>query len=192
MKIIAGLGNPGKEYRATRHNIGFEAVDYIAYDLGIYIDERKHKALLGKGIFAGEKVIFLKPQTYMNLSGESVRAALDYYKLTNEDLIVIYDDISLDVGDIRIRTKGSAGGHNGIKSIISHLGTDVFDRIKIGVGDKPKGYDLADYVLGKFKGNEVKNMEEAVINAKKALELMLQNENEKAMNLFNRKKKEID
>lgn len=192
MKIIAGLGNPGKEYRATRHNIGFEAVDYIAYDLGIYIDKRKHKALLGKGIFAGEKVIFLKPQTYMNLSGESVRAALDYYKLTNEDLIVIYDDISLDVGDIRIRTKGSAGGHNGIKSIISHLGTDVFDRIKIGVGDKPKGYDLADYVLGKFKGNEVKNMEEAVINAKKALELMLQNENEKAMNLFNRKKKEID
>jgi hypothetical protein len=192
MKIIAGLGNPGKEYRATRHNIGFEAVDYIAYDLGIYIDERKHKALLGKGIFAGEKVIFLKPQTYMNLSGESIRAALDYYKLTNEDLIVIYDDISLDVGEIRIRTKGSAGGHNGIKSIISHLGTDVFDRIKIGVGDKPKGYDLADYVLGKFKENEVKNMEEAVINAKKALELMLQNEEEKAMNLFNRKKKEID
>ncbi len=192
MKIIAGLGNPGKEYRATRHNIGFEAVDYIAYDLGIYIDERKHKALLGKGIFAGEKVIFLKPQTYMNLSGESIRAALDYYKLTNEDLIVIYDDISLDVGEIRIRTKGSAGGHNGIKSIISHLGTDVFDRIKIGVGDKPKGYDLADYVLGKFKKNEVKNMEEAVINAKKALELMLQNEEEKAMNLFNRKKKEID
>jgi aminoacyl-tRNA hydrolase len=192
MKIIAGLGNPGKEYRATRHNIGFEAVDYIAYDLGIYIDERKHKALLGKGIFAGEKVIFLKPQTYMNLSGESIRAALDYYKLTNEDLIVIYDDISLDVGEIRIRTKGSAGGHNGIKSIISHLGTDVFDRIKIGVGDKPKGYDLADYVLGKFKENEVKNMEEAVINAKKALKLMLQNEEEKAMNLFNRKKKEID
>lgn len=192
MKIIAGLGNPGKEYRATRHNIGFEAVDYIAYDLGIYIDERKHKALLGKGIFAGEKVIFLKPQTYMNLSGESIRAALDYYKLTNEDLIVIYDDISLDVGEIRIRTKGSAGGHNGIKSIISHLGTDVFDRIKIGVGDKPKGYDLADYVLGKFKENEVKNMKEAVINAKKALELMLQNEEEKAMNLFNRKKKEID
>ena len=192
MKIIAGLGNPGKEYRATRHNIGFEAVDYIAYDLWIYIDERKHKALLGKGIFAGEKVIFLKPQTYMNLSGESIRAALDYYKLTNEDLIVIYDDISLDVGEIRIRTKGSAGGHNGIKSIISHLGTDVFDRIKIGVGDKPKGYDLADYVLGKFKENEVKNMEEAVINAKKALELMLQNEEEKAMNLFNRKKKEID
>jgi len=192
MKIIAGLGNPGKEYRATRHNIGFEAVDYIAYDLGIYIDERKHKALLGKGIFAGEKVIFLKPQTYMNLSGESIRAALDYYKLTNEDLIVIYDDISLDIGEIRIRTKGSAGGHNGIKSIISHLGTDVFDRIKIGVGDKPKGYDLADYVLGKFKENEVKNMEEAVINAKKALELMLQNEEEKAMNLFNRKKKEID
>jgi aminoacyl-tRNA hydrolase len=192
MKIIAGLGNPGKEYRATRHNIGFEAVDYIAYDLGIYIDERKHKALLGKGIFAGEKVIFLKPQTYMNLSGDSIRAALDYYKLTNEDLIVIYDDISLDIGEIRIRTKGSAGGHNGIKSIISHLGTDVFDRIKIGVGDKPKGYDLADYVLGKFKENEVKNMEEAVINAKKALELMLQNEEEKAMNLFNRKKKEID
>ena len=192
MKIIAGLGNPGKEYRATRHNIGFEAVDYIAYDLGIYIDERKHKALLGKGIFAGEKVIFLKPQTYMNLSGESIRAALDYYKLTNEDLIVIYDDISLDVGEIRIRTKGSAGGHNGIKSIISHLGTDVFDRITLGVGDTPKGYDLADYVLGKFKENEVKNMEEAVINAKKALKLMLQNEEEKAMNLFNRKKKEID
>ena len=128
----------------------------------------------------------------MNLSGDSIRAALDYYKLTNEDLIVIYDDISLDIGEIRIRTKGSAGGHNGIKSIISHLGTDVFDRIKIGVGDKPKGYDLADYVLGKFKENEVKNMEEAVINAKKALELMLQNEEEKAMNLFNRKKKEID
>ena len=146
MKVIVGLGNPGKKYDNTRHNIGFEALDYIADKEGISINTGKHKALIGTGYMGGEKVLLVKPQTFMNLSGESLRPIMDFYKLEPEDFIIIHDDIDLDVGRLRIRRKGSAGGHNGLKSIISHLGSMDFPRVKIGVGEKPKGYDLADYV----------------------------------------------
>ena len=190
MYIIVGLGNPTKEYQNTRHNIGFDVIDKLAERFSITVLEKKHKALIGKGIINGQKVILAKPQTYMNLSGESVRELIDYYKVDEEtELIVIYDDISLDVGQLRIRKKGSAGGHNGIKSIIQHLGTDAFPRIKMGVGEKPKGYDLADYVLGHFKKEERVIMDESVVTATKAVELMVIDEIGEAMNLYNKKAK---
>ena len=140
MYIIVGLGNPGKEYQNTRHNIGFDVIDEIAERNNIAMGEKKHKAIIGKGFVAGQRVILVKPQTFMNLSGESVRDAIDFYKVDEKtELIVISDDISLDVGQIRIRKKGSAGGHNGLKNIILHLGHDDFQRVKMGVGEKPKG-----------------------------------------------------
>ena len=155
MFIIVGLGNPDKQYEGTRHNVGFEVIDAIAEKYNISVDTKKHRAYVGKGIIEGCKVILAKPQTYMNLSGESVWSLVYFYKIMPEDeLLIIYDDVSLDVGQLRIRKKGSAGGHNGIKSIISHLGSSEFPRIKVGVGEKPKDYDLADYVLGKFSKAE--------------------------------------
>lgn len=188
MYIIVGLGNPGKEYQGTRHNIGFQVIDYIAEKAGISMLERKHKAMVGKGMLHGQKVILAKPQTYMNLSGESVRELVDYYKIDwEEELIVISDDISLDVGGIRIRKKGSAGGHNGLKNIIQHLSGDGFTRIKMGVGEKPKGYDLADYVLGHFTSEEQKTMEEAVKKAEESIGVMLQDGVDMAMNRYNSK-----
>lgn len=188
MFIIVGLGNPTKEYEGTRHNVGFAVIDAIAEKYNISVTERKNRAFCGKGIINGQKVLLAKPQTYMNLSGESVRGLLDYYKIDEEsELIVIYDDISLDVGQLRIRKKGSAGGHNGIKNIISHLGTDVFQRIKVGVGEKPKEYDLADYVLGHFSKAEKEVMEDGYMRAIEAVELMLQGETDMAMNQFNKK-----
>jgi PTH1 family peptidyl-tRNA hydrolase len=190
MYIIAGLGNPTKEYENTRHNIGFMAIDYLADKYGISLLECKHKALLGKGIINGNKVILVKPLTYMNLSGEAIRSVIDYYKIDEtEELVVIYDDISLDVGQLRIRKKGSAGGHNGIKNIIAHLGHDTFKRIKIGVGEKPKGYDLVDYVLGHFTSDELKIMNESFKDVDGVVNLMLEGEVDKAMNDFNSKKK---
>ena len=193
MYIIVGLGNPTKEYQNTRHNIGFDVIDKLADINNITVLEKKHKALVGKGIINGQKVILAKPQTYMNLSGESVRELVDYYRVDEEtELIVIYDDISLDVGQLRIRKKGSAGGHNGIKSIIQHLGHDVFPRIKMGVGEKPKGYDLADYVLGHFKKEERVIMDESVVTATKAIELMVIDEIGEAMNLYNKKAKQVE
>jgi len=159
MFIIIGLGNPGREYQNTRHNVGYLTVDAIADAYGIDILEKKHKAIIGKGVIDGRKVILVKPLTYMNLSGESVREVTDYYKTDPKtEILVIYDDTSMPVGQLRIRKKGSAGGHNGIKNIISHVG-DVFPRIKIGIGEKPKGYDLADYVLGHFTDDEKKTRE---------------------------------
>ena len=164
MFIIAGLGNPTREYEGTRHNVGFDVIDRLAARYNIDVDVKKHRALIGKGMIAGQKVILAKPQTYMNLSGESIRSILDYYKVDPEtELIVIYDDISLDVGKLRIRAKGSAGGHNGIKNIIAHVGGSVFPRIKVGVGEKPPKYDLADYVLGHFSKAEQELMEEGYI-----------------------------
>ena len=161
MFIIAGLGNPTLRYEGTRHNVGFDVIDLLADKYNIAVDTRKGRALIGKGIIEGHKAILAKPQTYMNLSGESIRSLADYYKIDEEEeLIVLYDDVSLDIGQLRIRKKGSAGGHNGIKSIIQHLGTDVFMRVKIGVGEKPKKYDLADYVLGHFTKAEREQMEE--------------------------------
>ncbi len=190
MYIIAGLGNPTREYENTRHNIGFMSIDYLADKYGISLMESRHKALIGKGIINGNKVVLVKPLTYMNLSGEAVRSVIDYYKVDEkEELIVIYDDISLDVGQLRIRKKGSAGGHNGIKNIIAHLGHDIFMRIKIGVGEKPKGYDLVDYVLGHFTTDELKIMNESFKDVDSAVNLMLEGEVDKAMNDFNAKKK---
>ena len=188
--MIVGLGNPGKEYAHTRHNVGFETIDILADRMGIEVEEKKHKGLCGKGILAGQKVILLKPQTYMNLSGESVRAAADFYKVDPEDILVIYDDISLEPGQLRLRGKGSAGGHNGIKNIIAHLGTQVFQRVKIGVGEKPKNYDLKDFVLGHFSKAEQELMEEGCQHSVQAVELMLEGEIQAAMNEFNRKKRE--
>ena len=148
MILIVGLGNPGKQYEHTRHNVGFDVIDVMADKYNISVTEKKHKALCGKGIIEGQKVVLAKPQTFMNLSGESVAELLNFYKSDPEtELIVIFDDISLAPGNIRVRKKGSAGGHNGIKNIIAMTGTQNFMRIKVGVGDKPAGWDLADHVL---------------------------------------------
>ena len=171
MFVIVGLGNPTAQYEGTRHNAGFDVIDVLAEKYNISVDARKCRAFCGKGVIAGQKVLLVKPQTYMNLSGESVGGIVNYYKIDPEsELLVIYDDISLDVGQLRIRKKGSAGGHNGIKSIIAHLGTTVFPRIKVGVGEKPKNYDLADYVLGHFSKQERELMEEGYEHASDAVE----------------------
>lgn len=154
MFLIVGLGNPGIEYAATRHNVGFDAITYLCDKYGISMRSKENKAIVGKGIIEGQKVMVAQPQTYMNLSGESVRALMDYYKLDLGDLIVISDDISLEVGQIRVRPKGSAGGHNGLKNIIQHLGTQEFTRVKIGVGAKPEGGNLVKHVLGRFSKEE--------------------------------------
>lgn len=185
MKIIVGLGNPGRQYEGTRHNVGFSVIYNISDAYNIKVDTLKHKALIGKGVMEGQKVILAMPVTYMNLSGESVRELMNYYKCTAEDIIVIYDDISLEVGRLRVRTKGSAGGHNGIKNIISQLGTDEFDRIKVGVGEKPPKMDLADYVLGHFSKEEQPMIRDSVDRAKQAAAVILAEGADKAMNQFN-------
>ena len=187
MKLIVGLGNPTREYQATRHNIGFDAITRMCDDYRIRLDSKEHKAVCGKGYIGGEKVILAQPQTYMNLSGESVRELADYYKLTNEDVIVICDDINLDVGQLRVRRKGSAGGHNGIKNIIAQLGTEEFMRIRVGVGAKPEKWDLADYVLGRFPKEEEPVIREALEKVSKACECIITDGIEAAMNLYNRK-----
>lgn len=185
MYAIFGLGNPEKQYDKTRHNIGFDVIDELAERLGVSVTTKRHKALCGTGMIGSEKVILVKPQTYMNNSGESVRAVMDFYKLNPEtDIIVIYDDISLDVGKLRIRAKGSAGGHNGIKSIINHAGTQNFKRIKVGVGGNGDR-DLVNHVLGKFGANERKIVDESIENAAKAAEIMIVEDINAAMNKFN-------
>lgn len=189
MYIIVGLGNPGKQYEHTRHNVGFEVIDILADRIGICIEEKKHKALCGRGILEGQKVVLVKPQTFMNLSGESVRAIFDFYKVESKDIIIVYDDVSLEPGQLRIRGKGSAGGHNGIKNIIVHLGTQEFPRVKVGVGEKPKGMDLADYVLSRFSKEEQDTMEEAFHEAANAVAMMVKQDIDSAMNHFNMKKK---
>ena len=185
MYLIAGLGNPTREYEKTRHNVGLDSIDVLADRINTDVAERKFKGLYGKGMLGGEKVILLKPQTFMNLSGESVRAAADFYKIPPDHIIVICDDISLDVGHLRIRTKGSAGGHNGIKNIIAHLGTQEFPRIKIGVGGKPPRMDLADYVLSRFPAEERKIMETAFRDAAEAAGVLIAEGPDAAMNRFN-------
>lgn len=191
MYLIVGLGNPTNQYAGTRHNIGFSVITQIADANNINMNEKAHKAICGKGYIGGQKVLLMKPQTYMNLSGEAVRSAMDFYKLEKEELIVIYDDISLDVGQLRIRKKGSAGGHNGIKNIIAHLNTDEFMRIKVGVGNKPEGWDLADYVLGRFPEEELLSVREAVRLASDACECMLVEGIDTAMNQYNKKVKKL-
>ena len=188
MFIIVGLGNPKKEYENTRHNIGFDVIDKLAEEENIAVLEKKHKAVIGKGYVAGQKCVLAKPQTFMNLSGESVRELIDYYKVDETtELIVISDDISLEVGQLRIRKKGSAGGHNGLKNIIAHLGHDQFIRVKMGVGEKPKGWDLADYVLGHFTNDERKVMDEAAGRAADAIRMIITQDADAAMNEYNRK-----
>ena len=188
MHVIAGLGNPSREYAHTRHNAGFDTIDILADKNNISIDTVRFKALIGKGMIGNEKVILVKPQTYMNLSGESLREVVAYFKTDPETgLIVIYDDIYLAPGNIRIRKTGSAGGHNGMKSIISCLGTQDFIRVRVGVGEKPKGYDLADYVLSHFSADEKEDMQDGMIKAVGAVEMILSGDVDGAMSKYNRK-----
>ena len=191
MLVIVGLGNPDDKYQGTRHNVGFDVIDLLAEKSNISVDTKKPRAYIGKGIIGGQKVILAKPQTYMNLSGESVRSLVEYYKVDPEtELLIIFDDISLDVGQLRIRKKGSAGGHNGIKNIIANLGTSVFQRIKVGVGEKPKGYDLADYVLGRFSKEDRELIKEGFECAAEAVAMITAGEIDQAMNKYNRKRKD--
>lgn len=184
--MIVGLGNPDKKYEFTRHNAGFLCVDMLAEKHGFTVKKLKFRSLLGDAVLGGHRCLILKPQTYMNLSGEAVREAAAFYKIPPERILVLFDDISLDVGKLRIRRKGTDGGHNGIKNIIYHLASDRFPRIKIGVGKKPHpDYDLADWVLSEFKKDEEAPLKAALENACAALELLLDGEIDKAMNLYN-------
>lgn len=187
MYIIVGLGNPSREYIGTRHNIGFDAITRLSDEYNIPLNMNKHKAICGSGYIEGQKVILAQPQTYMNLSGESVRALVDFYKVPVDNIIILYDDISLDVGQLRVRARGSAGGHNGIKNIIAQLGTQEFKRIRIGVGNKPAGWDLADYVLGRFKSEEEPIVRKALEFAAHACRDLMLEGMEYTMNQYNRK-----
>ena len=190
MKVIVGLGNPTDQYKGTRHNVGFMAIDRIAEANHININQHKFKAMVGSGFIGGSKVLLVKPLTYMNLSGESLRPIMDFYKVDLSDILVIYDDISLEPGMLRLRIKGSAGGHNGMKSIIKHLGGDTFPRIRVGIGgEKHPGQDLADYVLGHFKDDEKELLSDALDKAEKAAELFVQDEFAEAMNKYSVGKK---
>ena len=184
--VIVGLGNPGIQYEGTRHNVGFMVLDYIAKQCNVSIDRMKFKGMTCDTILNGKRVLLLKPMTYMNLSGDSVRDAMNFYKLTPDRVIVVYDDISLQPGKLRIRLKGSHGGQNGMRSIIEQCGTDTFPRIKRGIGGKPNpGWDLADWVLSKFSTQELKPLEQAIENAYRAAALMVQNKANEAMNQYN-------
>ena len=187
MFLIAGLGNPGDKYFATRHNAGFLAIDYMAQKFDINVKTLKHKALIGEGRIGLQKVILVKPQTFMNLSGEAIRAAKDWYKIPDENVIVIYDDIALEVGALRIRGKGSAGGHNGMKSIISHLGSQDFPRFRIGVGSKPQGGDLCNHVLGTIPKAEQEVMFKVFERTSDAVEEYIRNGIDSSMNKYNGK-----
>lgn len=193
MILIAGLGNPTTRYEKTRHNIGFDVIDAIADQYNIEVKERKGRAFCGTGYMEGVKALLAKPQTFMNLSGDSVAALVNFYKLDPEcELIVIYDDISLEPGNLRIRRKGSAGGHNGMKDIISKCGTQNFARIKVGVGAKPEHWDLADHVLSRFSAGEREQVELAIRDAVKAAALMVQGRTDEAMNLYNKKRTQTE
>ncbi|MFL0195140.1 aminoacyl-tRNA hydrolase [Clostridium sp. WILCCON 0269] len=183
MFLIVGLGNIGVKYKHTRHNIGFDFIDLVSKKYNIPLNREKFKGIYGEGIIEGNKVILLKPSTYMNLSGESVREAVDFYKIKTDHIIIVYDDINIDIGRFRIRTHGSAGGHNGIKNIILNLGTDMFPRIKIGVGQPDTG--LVSYVLGRFSEGDRLNMEKVLEIVLEALECIMNLDIEIAMNKFN-------
>ena len=184
--LIVGLGNPGEKYENTRHNVGFQVVDELAERQNAPVQKLKFKALTNLLTISGEKVLVMKPVTYMNLSGEAVRPAADFYKIPPERILVISDDTALDPGKLRIRQKGSAGGHNGLKNIIQHLGTDQFPRVRVGVGQKPHpDYDMADWVLSKFTPEEQKLLNEAYERAPGAVELMVSGRMDEAMNRYN-------
>lgn len=185
MKLIFGLGNPGSRYAATRHNVGFDTITALSDKYNIPLREMENKGLCGKGRIGAERVILVQPQTFMNLSGDCVRSFMMFYKVTEEDVIIIYDDINLDPGKLRIRGKGSAGGHNGIKSIINQIGTQVFDRVRVGVGAKPASWDLADYVLSRFSQEEEPLIREGIGRAVEAVETLIDEGLNAAMNKFN-------
>ena len=183
MILIVGLGNPGKQYEQTRHNIGFDVIDYMANKYNIDVNSEKFKGICGEGFIENKKVILLKPLTYMNLSGESIRELANFYKLEDDEIIVVYDDISLDIGRLRIREKGSAGGHNGIKSIIQNLGGDKFPRVKVGVG-QPKD-NLVNHVLGKFSKEDREHIEKVIPVVSDAIVEIVKNDAKESMNKFN-------
>lgn len=185
MKMIVGLGNPGKQYEMTRHNAGFLVIDELSARMGIPLDKSKFNGIYGMGFSGGEKVLLVKPLTYMNLSGECIRPLMDFYDLQDEDLVVIYDDLDLPAGKIRLRTKGSAGGHNGIKSTILHLGTQVFNRIRIGIDRPPAGMKVPDYVLGRFTSDEQQPIQDAISLSADACEAWLKQPFLQVMNEFN-------
>jgi len=185
MYIIAGLGNPGSKYHGTRHNIGFYVVDLLAETYGIKINKIRHKAILGEGSIGQEKVVLAKPQTFMNLSGESLLSLKQWYKPENHEIIIIYDDIDLDPGVLRIRPSGSAGTHNGMRSILYLLQTEDFPRVRIGIGRPPEGWDLADYVLSRFRDEEVELVKDACGRAVKGVECIIAQGVEQAMSRYN-------
>lgn len=185
--IVAGLGNPGREYEKTRHNAGFLAIDYIASKMGVSISRAKYHALVGEGEIAGKRVLLMKPQTYMNNSGVSIAEAASFYKIPAENVIVLHDEISFEPGLMRIRRKGSAGGHNGLKSIIAHIGSQDFPRVKIGVGQKPTPeYDLADWVLGKMPAQDAEKMAERFADIYSSIEYVVSGKIDEAMNKFSK------
>lgn len=186
MKWIVGLGNPGTQYRDTRHNVGFMVIDELAKRWGISVTQSKCKALIGEGNVGGTKVVLIKPMTYMNLSGESVRAFMDYFKAELPDGIVVYDDLDTEVGKLRLRYQGSAGGHNGIKSLIQHLGTQSFNRIRMGISRPQPGIVISDYVLSNFPKAEREKLAEMISNACDAVEFGLKAPFEETMAKFNR------
>lgn len=186
---IVGLGNPGREYAETKHNVGFHVIDKLAEKYDIPVNKFKNKAFVGDGTIKGKRVLLVKPQTYMNLSGESVREIVNFYKIPQERFVVIFDDTSLPCGSVRIREKGSHGGHNGIRNIIDQMGTDEFNRIKVGIGEKPSGWDLADYVLAKFNPDDLPLMEQGMDKAVQGVELMLSRGIKEAANRVNQKAK---
>jgi len=191
MYVIVGLGNPGKEYESTRHNIGFIALDYFAQKHNIEINKIKHKAVVGEGRINNKKVMLVKPQTYMNLSGQSVREIAEYYNVDDDEIIVVYDDIDIETGEIRIRKSGSAGTHNGMKSIIYDLQSDKFPRVRVGISRDPR-MDLAKYVLSRFNEEEKKALEETVPRISDILEAIVEDGIEKAMNTYNKKQRKQD
>ncbi len=184
MKLIVGLGNPGKEYAGTRHNCGFMVIDRLASKLNVDVDQDKFKGLYAKVKYHGEDIILLKPQTYMNLSGESVNAVMNFFKIDKDDLLVIYDDLDMPVGKLRLRKTGSAGGHNGIKNIIAHLNSQDFKRIRVGI-DRHKYMNVADYVLSRFSKVESEAIEQGIENAANAVLDYLDNDFNHAMNYYN-------
>ncbi len=186
--IVVGLGNFGAQYHKTRHNVGFMVLDEISQQFEFEFNKQKFKSLIEKTSLFDKKILFMKPLTYMNNSGEAVADAMNFYKLSAQNLIVVYDDITLDLGKIKIKHKGSAGGHNGIKSIINLIGGDIFVRVKVGISQKPHGYCLADWVLSKFKPEEEEKLGEGISFACDALKSLLKDDLETAMNQFNRKK----
>ena len=185
MYVVVGLGNPGKQYDKTRHNVGFDVIDILAEEYGISVSKIKHKALIGEGRVGTEKVLLVKPQTYMNLSGETLIDIYNYYKIDMENIIVIYDDIDLDVGKIRIRKKGSGGTHNGMRSITKCLGSTDFPRVRVGVSKPRPGQDLADFVLSRFRKEEADDVQLGLEKAAKSVDVMIRENIDLAMNKYN-------